>query len=205
MSPAPKFTGSALQGIEDRLRRLYGLAGDLGVTFEPNVTLSVDAGDLLGPGSNLYRGRRWWYQSVTDTALASTVSGLSFSAPTIIEQIWVSALSANLMPFSIGLVDPSGGPIPTPFRTVFWSELYSDNTVNQNPPMTNSGFQAGTAAGVRIMDGAVNGDTFVWDCEFYVPGQLPPPVVLGNLHQLQVSVNVSHAGGFAWGCRGRMF
>ncbi|MGV0982830.1 MAG: hypothetical protein ACOYB0_10765, partial [Polynucleobacter sp.] len=201
VSVVPKSTGSALQGIEDRLRRLYGLAGDMGVDFKPEVSLSVDAGDLTGPGTNVFRGRRWVWQSAIDVGAAATGQAVGFNSPTIIERIWWQGGAAT--PIIISLLDAGGG-IPTLFRTLFWRETYGNNYVNENPPMNNSGWQAGPLGGTTLMLGACTNATQYWDCDLFLPGQLPF-VTAGNVHQVAFSANAAHAGGVSWGMQGRMF
>lgn len=51
------------QNLEDRLRRLLGLAGEIGSSFEPQLKPVVVAGDLREAGLSSYRGRHWGYAS----------------------------------------------------------------------------------------------------------------------------------------------
>jgi len=145
VSFTPKFTGSALQGIEDRIRLLYGIAGNAGVEFTPNVSLNVDAGSLTDPGTNVFRGRRWFFTSAEDTALASVHQNLMFCSPVIIEKVWWNMRAAGgSNAIRLAPVLPGGAIVPSNDRTLFWRETYDADFINQNPPMFFSAFVAGT-------------------------------------------------------------
>lgn len=200
---APKNTGSALQNVEDRLRKLYGIAGDLGVSFRPEISLQVDAGTLLGPGTSLYRGRRWSWQSSVDLTAAGAAQSVHFWAPTIIDKIWWVARGGG--PFAMNiLVSPPGSGLPANFRSLFWREIYDSDYVNGNPPMFNSAWSAGGAAASAFYQGVATTSHQEISPELYLPGQLPTDTA-GNVYAITMQIEVAHNLGFAWGMFGRMF
>lgn len=206
MSFTPKFTGSALQGIEDRIRLLYGIAGNAGVEFTPNVSLNVDAGSLTDPGTNVFRGRRWFFTSAEDTALASTMQNLMFCSPTIVEKVWWNGRAAGQNPVICSLVTGGAAIVPSNDRTLFWRETYDKDFINQNPPMFFSAFVAGSGTGIRYFRGMASADLGIQEFELnvFLPGYQndnPNPYTYG----LNFAIEGSHAGGVSWGCMGRMF
>lgn len=198
-------TATGLQGIEDRIRKLYGNAGDMGVEWDPKITLNVDAGSLTDPGTNVFRGRRWTYQSSLDLGAAATANAVHFWSPTIVERIWWVAYgpSNQVIPVNFNIVEPGSG-IAAPFRTLFWRELYDADYVNGNPPMFNSGWAAGSAAPSGILIANATPVIQYHDYPIFFPGQLPG-VTAGNVHSLQFNAQIAHPNGVAWGCSGRMF
>lgn len=200
---APKSTGTALQGVEDRLRRLYGIAGDLGVQFKPEISLQVDAGSLLEPGTNLYRGRRWSWQSAVDVTAAGAAQAVHFWAPTIIDRIWWVLRGGGPIGMNI-LVNTPGTATAAPFRSLFWREVYDNDYFNGNPPMYNSGWVAGGAAASAFYQGtAIVGHQQI-EPDLFFPGQLPNDTP-GNVYALTMQIENAHNLGFAWGMYGRMF
>lgn len=209
MSFTPKFTGSALQGIEDRIRLLYGIAGNAGVEFTPNVSLNVDAGSLTDPGTNVFRGRRWFFTSAEDTALASVHQNLMFCSPVIIEKVWWNMRAAGgSNAIRLAPVLPGGAIVPSNDRTLFWRETYDADFINQNPPMFFSAFVAGTG-GTPLYCRGVASPTLghqTFDLNVFLPGKVandgsPDPYTYG----IDMTCEGSHAGGFTWGAMGRMF
>lgn len=208
MSFTPKFTGSALQGIEDRIRLLYGIAGNAGVEFTPNVSLNVDAGSLTDPGTNVFRGRRWFFTSAEDVAVATVHQNLMFCSPTIIERVWWNnRAAAGTNAIELSLVLPGGAIVPSNDRTLFWRETYDADFTNQNPPMFFSAFVAGTGGINKYFRGstAVGAGPWSFDLNVFLPGKVndgdPNPYSYG----IDMAVIGSHAGGFSWGAQGRMF
>ena len=202
--PAPKTTLSSLQGIEDRLRRLYATAGSFGVSWEPNISLQVDAGDLTGPGCNLFRGRRFIYTSAPNTLGAAGMQAFSFQVPSIIEKVWVNGNNASVN-WRIEVRGPADGLVATATRGVVFTELYSPSVQSDYAPVYLSALVAATGGGADLLwqnSMQLTGQTF--DVQWFLPGQLPDQVP-GNYHQLVFRTGAATTNPFPWGFAGRLF
>lgn len=203
MSPAPKTTLSSLQGVEERLRRLYGTAGSFGVEWKPEITLSVNAGDLTGPGSNSYRGRRVVY-AAKGAVGAAQQQAIAFQAPTVVTKIWWSGPVQVATPISLAVIGPSdAGYIPTAFRGVLFSEFFEPNVQSAYAPMFTSAFVAASGAGVDVFTANIITTTRQeWNCELFFPGQLPN-LIPGNYYEMVF--RTGGAGTVDWGFSGYLY
>ena len=201
--PAPKTTLSSLQGIEDRLRKLYGTAGSFGVQWEPNISLSVVAGSLTAPGTNLFRGRRWSWNSGLQTFGSAAMQAVSFTVPTIIDKVWCAG--TNTVSWSVEMRGPLDGLVATPGRGVFFCEAFSPSIQSDYAPMYTSAIAAAAGAGANVLT-IPNMQTTpqVFNVEWFVPGQLPDQIP-GNYHQIVFRTGAAAASSFVWGCSGRLF
>ena len=89
----PRELKTSLADLEDRVRRLYGAAGEIGATFTPDAQPFVYAGDLTAPGLSTFRGRRFSY-NVSRNAVVYGVSNswqIKAAVPVIIENVVCTA------------------------------------------------------------------------------------------------------------------
>ncbi len=201
--PAPKTTLSSLQGIEDRLRRLYGTAGSFGVSWEPNISLQVNTGDLTGPGCNLFRGRRFSYASSAQTLGAAGMQAFAFQVPAIIERIWCNG--NNAVGWQAEVRGPADGLVATPQRGVVFTEFYSPSINSDYAPVYLSNLAAASGGGVTVVNQVtMQAAGSVWEVQLFLPGQLGGQVE-GNFHQLVLRTTAATTNNFSWGFSGRLF
>lgn len=88
---------SSLQSVEDRLRRLFNLAGTIGASFEPDIKPVVLAGDLDGPGYASFRGRHFaqMSQALGPNALANDLYGLFTPVDIVVFSVFCTGLAPN--------------------------------------------------------------------------------------------------------------
>jgi hypothetical protein len=85
----------ALGYVEEKLRRVFNIAGPIGVTLEPEVKPVVVVDDLRDPGHAFYQGRSWSAVvstldgSPTGTGTGAHVCPFHFLDDCIIETVWV--------------------------------------------------------------------------------------------------------------------
>lgn len=88
---------TSLQSVEDRLRRLFNLAGTIGASFEPAIKPVVLAGDLDGPGYASFRGRHWSLVSpaMGPNALANDTYSMLFPVDVVVYGVGLTGIAAN--------------------------------------------------------------------------------------------------------------
>lgn len=88
---------TSLQQVEERLRKLFNLAGNIGATFEPDIKPVVLAGDLDGPGYASFRGRHYAVLSpaMGPNATANDVYAILFSVPIVVYALHLTGLAPN--------------------------------------------------------------------------------------------------------------
>lgn len=88
---------TSLGFIEDKLRKMLGLAGTIGAKFNADpINPVIIGGDIRDPGYASFRGRKWvWNYSVDAIApnVANDTYGLSWAVPVVIRQITVTGLT----------------------------------------------------------------------------------------------------------------
>lgn len=82
---------TSLGFIEDKLRKMLGLAGTIGAKFNADpINPVIIGGDIRDPGYASFRGRKWiWNYSVDAIApsAANDTYGLSWAVPVVIRAI----------------------------------------------------------------------------------------------------------------------
>lgn len=88
---------TSLQQIEEKLRRLFGLAGTIGAEFVPETKPVVLAGDLDGPGVASFRGRHvsCFSAALSPNAVASQVYAIATPVELIVYALHCSAMNLN--------------------------------------------------------------------------------------------------------------
>jgi hypothetical protein len=87
---------TSLAFVEDRFRRMFGLAGAIETTFEPAIRPVVIAGDLRDPGVSSFRGRHWaWHSDPLAFSAGGLCIGIKFAVPVIVESLFLTGLAAS--------------------------------------------------------------------------------------------------------------
>lgn len=89
---------TSLGFLEDKFRKVFGLAGAIGATFEPTITPVFITGTALDPGVASFRGRHWAWQYHTDAVAPSAANdtyGLTWPVDVIVRGISVTGLAAG--------------------------------------------------------------------------------------------------------------
>lgn len=116
-APQAVNSQSALSGIVDRLRTVFGLAGDIRPRLENDVTLVAIAEDLTQPGCSPFRGRRF---IVHPRALVGVAWGAGFGyvirlgADCIINQLNIRIGNAGLGEATVWFLPPDTAPVNAP-------------------------------------------------------------------------------------------
>lgn len=98
---------TSLQSVEEKLRRLFNMAGTIGAEFAADIRPVVLAGNLGDPGLAAFRGRHWAWASAQLVTLANGCTGLRFGAESIVRGIWCTGnFGAAMAPISVHLLDP---------------------------------------------------------------------------------------------------
>lgn len=110
----------SLQNVEDRLRRLFGLAGEIGATFTPNLSPAIIAGDLREAGLSSYRGRHWSYCSDPLAAVGKVANQgfvLQFQVACLVDGIFVTGIGQDSRAECHVIAPDVALPYPAPNRT----------------------------------------------------------------------------------------
>lgn len=144
---------TSLQAVEEKLRRLFNLAGTIGASFEPAITPVVVVSNLDDPGVGSFRGRHfaWVSEEFTAPGPANAVIGLRFGTEAIITRLLFTGgkvptrCAAYLFPPELEASAPAA-TLATPTGT--WTDQ-RQKTVD-NPPLL------GTVAGIPVAGAVVN-------------------------------------------------
>lgn len=85
----------ALQVLEERLRKMLGLAGTIDATFTPSLTPVIVVGDTREPGYSTFRGRHWVYASnnITSTnSVANQCFGVQWMVDVLIDGLFLTGM-----------------------------------------------------------------------------------------------------------------
>ena len=86
---------TSLAQIEDKLRKVFGLAGTIGATLTPDLTPSYVMGDARDPGTSNFKGRHWAWCSRPTPATTTGTWGLTAPVPLLIRGLRADGLSAG--------------------------------------------------------------------------------------------------------------
>lgn len=159
----------ALGFVEEKLRRVFNLAGPIDASLDATVKPVIIVDDLRDPGHAFYQGRSWAATILHITIAAGTkLGGFFFSDNVVIEGFDIRHATTPASPASLQLfivtpteqaaTPPTGGTPAT--RTGVWRDNFTVGTLlaanYDQPPVASSGSfvpVVGTSAG--------NGNT-VW-------------------------------------------
>lgn len=140
---------TALQEIEARIRRLFGGVGDIGLTWQPQLTPVVIAGDLTGGGSQSLRGRRFgfgeWKPSA-NPATSTTVNTIRFQVDCVVTHLFgEAAAGAGGIMLRFGLFGPGDAVDSTPIDAPSGRWLEGSVVNEPAPILVGSGGSIATA------------------------------------------------------------
>lgn len=119
---------SSLGFVEEKLRRLLGLTGEIGTTFAPAMTPVIIADDARSPGNNPNKGRRWaGYFGWNFTAPTQTF-GFSFPSGGIIEGWSIFNVTAGAQAAAFIATPDVAAPVTIGTFDMPFRELNSNNT-----------------------------------------------------------------------------
>lgn len=200
---AKKTTGVAKQAlgfVEEKLRRVFKLAGPIGTTLDPEVKPVVIVDDLRDPGHAFYQGRSWIVRHTVNTgATGGTGAGtriitMNFLDDVIVEgfsvygQIGVGFVSGqSLALFQLSPADfAASPPLPTGSDLIgAWRDRITNG--NDQPPIRgHQNFVAYTAGNIGTVQTKI----------IELPGGfVPVPAVF------PVKIFVSSGGALVWDAR----
>lgn len=159
-------TGAAKQAlgfVEEKLRRVFNLAGPIDADLDATVKPVIIVDDLRDPGHAFYQGRSWAATILHITIAAGTkLGGFFFSDNVVIEGFDIRHATTPASPASLQLfivtpteqaaTPPTGGTPAT--RTGVWRDNFTVGTLlaanYDQPPVASSGSfvpVVGTSAG----------------------------------------------------------
>lgn len=220
--PAAK---QALGWVEEKLRRVFNLAGPIGVDLDPIVKPVVIVDDLRSPGHAFYQGRGWAVTQLEDTpgrALGYYSSYTKFLDDVLIQGFWIAGqVTCYLQIFYITpeemTLSPPGGVVST-FLKGAWRDRKTGGTTTPFPshedqppvvgPITFTGPAAGgfspTPGNTLFSIGNTQGVGFV-----PVPAHIPMEIFVGRGGGIGYGANTYGAattlGTFNFGLYGRVF
>jgi hypothetical protein len=133
--------------VEEKLRRVFNLAGPIGVTLKPEVSPVILVDDLRDPGHAFYQGRGWiWsYSSYPPVTTAGVYRGhtIQFRDDVVIEYAWMAGtLKAGVMTVLMYLTGPDEATPTTPSSTTgAWRDRRT-NPTDVPPLLENPGWEA---------------------------------------------------------------
>jgi len=152
---APFAPRVSYSNIVERLRRAFGLVGDVMVEPRPDLTNVVNVADLTMPGHATYRGRRFMQWSTLTAAAANSYMGFKAADIVVITSLVTTCSVAGNVAFSIlpsGLADGAGWnwgtQVPFVERVLSvndWAPVLRMNAFVAAPPAVQ-GIPLGTAA-----------------------------------------------------------
>lgn len=157
--PAAGRVATSLQSVEDRLRLLFGLSGDIGASLLPALGLTVDAGTLVGPGTNSYRGRRFAaFVNLTSAAIA-TVSFKAFDDLIISNLEYIGATGA--LELLVAVEDATPADITSYLPVGTWTERITNTTAPDRAPLGGHNAVAYAPRGIGISYGRYPSNTLI--------------------------------------------
>lgn len=140
----------ALAGIEEKLRRAFGLAGPIGAKLDPTVIPVLIADDLRDPGHAFFSGRSWWIANFDVVAPAGN-NGVSIlaQADVLIEAMFVTgqlAAGGNIQAF---ITSPSEAvPVAAGSTGAVWRDRKMV-PLDQPPLLISAAWNASIAPGAN--------------------------------------------------------
>ena len=156
----------ALGFVEEKLRRVFKLAGPIDADLDPVVKPVVIVDDLRGPGHAFYQGRSWscMIQSLT-LAAGSKVGGFTFLDDVLIEGFDLRhATLAATKNITIATTTPkeqatNGFGVASTTRNATWRDNKTVGSIlvpdYDQPPIFSTGGWAAAAGGVPAGNGNI--------------------------------------------------
>jgi hypothetical protein len=157
----------ALGFVEEKLRRVFKLAGPIDASLDPEVKPVIIVDDLRGPGHAFYQGRSWSVVLESITLAAGTkVAGIVFSDDCLVEgfDLRHAALAAGKV-IRVFILTPAeqastGAGITVSTRNATWRDNKTVGALASydSPPIVSSGGWAATGGGTPAANGNI-----VWE------------------------------------------
>jgi hypothetical protein len=172
----------ALGFVEEKLRRVFRLAGPIDASLDPEVKPVIIVDDLRGPGHAFYQGRSWAVvlQSLT-LAAGTKTAGILFQDDCLVEgfDLRHAALAATKN-ISVFILTPAeqastGGGITINTRNATWRDNKTVGALASydSPPILSSGGWAATGGGTPAANGNI-----VWQTGGGASSTGPVPIQL---------------------------
>lgn len=131
----------SLQAVEERLRRMFNLAGTIGATFEPTLAPIIIAGDLREAGLSSARGRHVAYCSgrVVTGGTPNAVYGVTFNVDTLIDAIFTTGLAPASSTTVHVATEDMAQALPVPGRAAVGAWVDNKRRNLDLAPFTDSG------------------------------------------------------------------
>lgn len=153
---APYTPTVSYGSIVERLRRAFGLVGDVPIAPRPDLTNVINVADLTSPGHATYRGRRFMHAFNQLAAAANSYIGIKAADTIVIDSVFmsnagvVSTYDWRIMPHALadGAGWTWGTQIPFCERILSvndWAPLLRMNTFVAAPPAVE-GILVGTTS-----------------------------------------------------------
>lgn len=185
----------ALGDFEARLRRVLGLVGEVGSTFQPTLTSVLIADDLRSVGNPEYRGKRFaWGQGNVTVGAAGRV-GIRALDAVVLTRVRFQCHMASLG--TVTARKSVGATIGTyPLREVGWRDRSAADT-DVAPLESTSTLQASSTQGVNLGQ---------WTCQTGGPAPVLElrDVFLGAGQQFYLNINQA-ATSFGWQIEGYVY
>ena len=130
---------TALLQIEERLRRVFGMVGQIGLDLVPTMTPVAIATDLTRPGLSAARGRYWGFSTLVQAIAVSPSSlVLEFDAAVVVTRIGVMCENVAGLDWRVMILAPNETPLlPPDTAGGTWMDQKLVNT--DNPPIRFTG------------------------------------------------------------------
>lgn len=126
----------ALGYIEEKLRRVFRLAGPIGLELDPRVVATVLVDDLRDPGHAFYQGRSWaWSINAFGMAAGWKYAQLKCNNDVVIEGF---SIQSGVLPASAFILTYVGAPTEAvPNNSTFLTGTWRDNKTQatDQPPL----------------------------------------------------------------------
>lgn len=138
---------TSLQQVEERLRKLFNLAGNIGATFEPDIRPVILAGDLDGPGYASFRGRHFAVMSpaMGPNATANDVYAILFPVNFVAYSLHLTGLAPNSVVSCFALEPEAPGLSGVVINTATGTWIDQRSQTADPTPFTDTGGRTANA------------------------------------------------------------
>jgi hypothetical protein len=196
----------ALGFVEEKLRRVFNLAGPIGLTLNPDVTPVIMVDDLRDPGHAFYQGRSFAVTHSDVPAAGTRAAVTQFNADCVIEGFWAFGTIAAAGNLDLWTVTPAEMVTTPPTGAVTTlSGSWRDRkmvTLDQ-PPIANSPWAVITGTARTTNNG-------VWSigavgAAMTLPGYVPIRMFVPAGGALAWTATNTGAQALSLGCIGRVW
>lgn len=138
---------TALYDLEDRLRRLLGLAGAIRPTFDAKAVPVILAGDALSCGYNILSGRRFQGTLIVTSAVAG-LAVLRAESSVVVDGYTITCQATNSFQVNLATADAGADPLVVNQQRAVFTEIPGPNSLKA--PLMNSAMGAASFIGQTI-------------------------------------------------------